>query len=151
MIDGEENGEDDIVSVQSQAPSERQLFFLDMGKDLFKNQLNLANDVLKQIVSTCVALMSVSVIFDALYLNDPKIKFFAVFMFFISLISACIGLFPYSKENIYFDSPSEIEQFYKEALQYKRIAYSVSAVFIIFGLALVLYKLFLQAFINTVA
>ena len=150
MMGSEANSEDEddeIIHVQSQAPTERQIFFLEVGKDLLKNQLNLANDVLKQIISTCVALMSVSVIFEALFLEDPKIKFFAVFMFFISLISACIGVFPYTKDDIYFDSPSEIEQFYKNALHFKRVTYSVSAVFIICGLSLVLYKLFTKAFL----
>lgn len=142
-----EQEEEPVIMLESRAPTERELFYLEWGKELIKNQFNLYNEILKQIIATCIALMSVSVIFEALFGSDVKLKFFAVLMFFIALIVSCVGLFPYSRKDVFFDSPGDIERFKTDALHFKRLCYSVSAVFILFGLGIILYKVFVQAFV----
>jgi len=135
-----------VIRVSSRLPTERELFYLEWGRDLIKNQFNLANDILKQLISTSIALMSISVIFESVFENDARLKFLAVLFFFISLLVATIGFYPYSKDNVCFDCPEEIEQFNQQALRFKRYCYTVSGIFLLVGLGVVLLKVLMQVY-----
>lgn len=145
-MDNPKEDEEEIIVVQARRITEREIFYLEWGKELIKNQFNLANELLKQIIGTCIALMGASVIFTDLFEKDVKLKFFSVLLFFLALIVACVGLFPFSRKDVWFDSPSEIEKFKTDALSFKRKCYTISGVFVIMGLAIIICKVFLQAF-----
>ncbi|MEO6283668.1 MAG: hypothetical protein ABIN80_02830 [Dyadobacter sp.] len=145
MDKDQEEPEEEIVFLEAHAPTEKELFYLDWARDMIKNQFTLANDQLKHIISLCVALLSVSVIFEKLFESDPQAKFFTVLLFFIALVFACVGINPFSR-NIWLNSPSEIEKFQKQAMHYKKVCYGLASVFLVFGIAMIVFSVARQAF-----
>lgn len=147
MDDRQATGEDDdeIVFLESRAPTEKELFYLEWGKEMIKNQFALANDQLKHIISICVTLLGVSVIFEQLFVSFPHRKFFSVLLFFIALIIACVGVNPFER-NIWLNSPSEIEKFHKDAMHYKKVCYGLAGIFMLFGIGVIVVTVFQQVF-----
>lgn len=141
-----ENSEEEIISVESRPPTQKEIFYLDWVKDLIKAQFSLCNEVLKQIITLCLALLSVSVIFDKLFEKDPSFKFFTVLMFFIALICACVGIYPFESNNLWFDSPSDIERFKSRALNFKKLWYKLSSVFLLLGIGTIVYAVLRQVY-----
>ncbi|MCU0469776.1 MAG: hypothetical protein MUF58_14350 [Arcicella sp.] len=137
---------DDIPLLESREPNEKDKFYLNWGLELLKNQFNLANELLKQQISICITLLGVSVVFDKLFDNNPKLKFLVVFIFFLSLISAFIGLMPFDRKVVWLDSPDDIEKFQRDALHYKKCWYYTSGVFIALGILCIIYHIFITAF-----
>ena len=142
----EENSDEDIPLLKSRKPNERDKFYLNWGLEIIKNQFNLSNELLKQQISLCITLLGVSIIFDKLFENDPKMKFIVVLIFFISLLSAFIGLMPFEREHLWLDSPDDIECFQKDALKFKKRWYLISGLFIIIGLGIIVIKVSMIAF-----
>ena len=144
----EPNGEEEVFLVASRPPTEKELFYLEWGKEMVKNQVNLANEILKQIMTLCVALLSVSVIFEKLFENEPGLKFFTVLMLFISLIFACVGIYPFEKSDVWLNSPSEVERFKIQALNFKKQKYKLSVAFLLLGIAVIVLTVLKQMYSN---
>jgi len=148
------NEEEDIPFVETRPPTEREKFYLSLGPEIIKNSFNLTNELLKQQISICTALIGASIIFqDILSKSDnkttassPKLQFIVAIFFFLGLITAFIGLIPFSRENVCLDSPSAIESFHKDAISHKRLWYYISSVCIFIGLLFILVKLYHLAF-----
>lgn len=139
--------EEDIPLLESRIPTEKDMFYLNWGLELVKNQFNLANELLKQQITLCIALLSVSVIFDKLFENNSQLKFMVILVFFISLIAAFAGIMPFERKVVWLDSPDDIEAFQKDALLFKKRCYIVSGIFILIGLGLIIGKIFHTAFV----
>lgn len=144
--DPDQSDDEQIVLVESRLPSEKELFYLDWIKDVIKNQFNLANELLKQIITLCVALLSVSVIFENLFEGNTQLKFFTVLFFFISLILAGIGVYPVETSGMWLNSPGEIEKFKKKALHHKKLFYALSSVFLLGGIAVIIFAVLRQVY-----
>lgn len=145
-VDKDNNPDEEIPFLESRKPTERDRFYLNWGLEIIKNQFNLSNELLKQQISLCITLLGVSIIFDKIFENDPKIKFIVVLIFFISLICAFIGLMPFERKSVWLDSPDDIEDFQKDALAFKKGWYLASGIFIIAGLGLIVIKVSMMAF-----
>lgn len=138
--------EDEFIIVKSRKPTEKDLFYLSWGLELVKNQFNLVNELLKQQISLCLTLLGVSLIFEKVFENDNQYKFVVALCFFIGLIFAFIGLMPFDRKSVWLDSPDDIENFQKDALNFKKIMYTISGILIILGVGLIIIKLAQLAF-----
>lgn len=140
------NNNEEIQMLESRKPTEKDLFYLNWGLEIVKNQFNVANEVLKQQISICITLLGVSVVFDDLFNDNNKLKLLVVIIFFIGLIISFFGLIPFERKNVWLDSPSDIEDFQKEAVAYKRKCYLFAGISIFVGIFLVVVQIFCEAF-----
>lgn len=137
--------EDTITVVKSRKPTEKDEFYLSWGRELIKNEFNLSNELLKQQITLSLGILAVSFIFENLFKDSHFLKSVTLFLFFASLIASFIGIMPFTREDVWLDSPDDIENFKKDALKFKRRCYISSAVFIISGIGLIMiHVLFLS-------
>ena len=146
---------EDIPEASHHAPTEKELFYLSWGPEIMKNSFNLTNELLKQQISICTALIGASLIFQDILgktskttkslEHAPKLQFVVAMFFFLGLIAAFVGLIPFQRE-VCLDSPDDIERFHKDALSFKRICYYISSICIFIGLGFILVKLYHLAF-----
>lgn len=122
-------------------PTPRDEFFQQWGLELVKNQFNTANELLKQQIGLSTTLLGVSLIFDGLLTDQPKLKLLVITAFLLSLIFAFIGLMPFERRSVWLDSPTEIERFQKDALAHKKLFYMLSGVGLMMGFIVVLFNL----------
>lgn len=141
-----EEDDDDIIVGIGRPFSEKDQFYLDWAKDMLKGQFVLCHEVLKQIITLCVALLSVSVIFDKLFEHYPDMRFFTVLMLFISLVAAFAGIYPFESEGLWLNSPKDIEKFQRNALHYKKACYKLSTVFLVFGAGVIVVAVLRQVY-----
>ena len=136
----------EISLISATKPTERQKFFLNLGPELIKNQLPLASDLLKQQITICIALLSVSLIFDKIFDETSSIKFFVILTFFIGLLASFIGLMPFDRQDVCIDSPEDIEWFHNDALRFKKICFCISGCMIVLGLLLIIIRVGILSF-----
>lgn len=131
-----------MTAQQGQQPSEEEIFYTTWGQETVKNNINLCNDILKQLITISSALLGVSIIYDHVVLSET-LKFFVLFSFFVSLIVAFIGLLPY-ENKVRLDTPDDIKTHKRQALKHKRQYLWVSAMTIVIGFALILGELLIK-------
>jgi hypothetical protein len=142
MTSNNQESEDDIVIVvQSRKPTEKDEFYLSWGRELVKNEFNLSNDLLKQQITLSLGILAVSFIFENLFKESHALKSFTLLSFFLSLLISFVGVMPFTRQDVWLDSPDDIETFKKDALKYKRNCYKSSAVFIIVGIGLIMINM----------
>jgi hypothetical protein len=90
------------VSEPPEVPTEpvdaTNFFYTEWGAELRKGSLTFLNDVLRQMVTTSVALMSGSIAFLTDQLITRPYKLGAVLLFLLALVFAFVGVFPYRDE-----------------------------------------------------
>ena len=67
-----------------QKPSSDDDFYLDWGKESLKNNIKLANDILKQLITLSTALLGVSIIYEKI-VEDENLRVVVLILFFLSL------------------------------------------------------------------
>jgi hypothetical protein len=120
-------------------PTTEDEFYLEWGKESLKNNINLANEILKQLITLSTALLGVSIIFDKI-VSDEILRIVVLSLFFISLVLSLLGILPYEK-NVALNSPTEIKKFKRKALTQKRIYIWISGAGLTFGFAIILAEL----------
>jgi hypothetical protein len=135
-----------IPFIKSRKQTEREKFFLNLGPELIKNQIPLASELLKQQITICIALLTVSLIFDKIFDEKSSIKLFVMLAFFIGLLAAFIGLMPFDRQDVCMESPEDIEWFHRDALRFKKICFCISGCMIIIGLFLIILKVGILSF-----
>lgn len=124
-------------------PTEEHLFYLKWGQETIKNNIALANGILKQLITLSSALLGLSIIYESIVTSEI-LKIFVLISFFASLIVAFLGLLPYEdKVNIH--APLDIKEHKKKALKHKRRFLWISAIALVFGFALILSELIYKA------
>ena len=131
---------EEIPFIKARRPTEREKFFLNYGPEMIKSQFSVASELLKQQISLCVALLSVSLIFDQVFEGAQQWKFYVMLAFFIGLLSAFIGLMPFDRQDVCIDSPDDIESFHNDALRFKKQCILTSGSMIILGLLLIIIR-----------
>lgn len=137
----QESQDDIIIVVKSRKPTEKDEFYLSWGRELIKNEFNLSNDLLKQQITLSLGILAVSFIFENLFNESHALRNWTLTSFFFSLLSSFIGVMPFTRQDVWLDSPDDIENFKRDALKFKRTCYISSAVFIIVGILLIMIKM----------
>ena len=121
--------------VQGQWASAEETLFVGIGEEIFKRNLPFLNDVLRQLLTTSIALSGGTLMF----LSDPQchkgMKLTAAAMFALAMICSFIGILPY-RDSVRLDVPAEIKENVKAATWWKYSWICGSITFIFLGLAL---------------
>ncbi len=140
-MNNQKKEDDTIIVVKSRKPTEKDEFYLSWGRELIKNEFNLSNELLKQQITLSLGVLAVSFIFDELLKDTICLRNTILSVLFLALISSFIGIMPFKRNDVWIDSPDDIENFKKDALSFKRFFYMASAFFTIFGVGLILVKI----------
>ncbi|MCP9770240.1 hypothetical protein EGI22_20235 [Lacihabitans sp. LS3-19] len=135
-----DTNEELIPKLKVRPATQRDIFFLNWGPELVKNQFNLASELLKQQITICIALLSVSLIFDNILKGDDRWKFLILLSFLLGLIFSFIGLMPFDRQQVCLDSPDDIEAYQKDSLKHKKRCIKASGAMILLGLSLIIFK-----------
>jgi len=127
---------------QGKAPSEEDLFYASWGQETVKNNINLCNEILKQLITISSALLGVSIIYDKI-VSSEILKSFVLLSFFVSLIIAFIGLLPY-ENKVRLDTPKDIKEHKRTALKHKKQYLWTSAFSIVIGFSLIIGELIIK-------
>ncbi len=114
--------------LEGRPPSPEEVFYLQWGREALKNNINLLNDVLRQLVTLDTALLAALIGF----LHEIQIpewsKAIVLSSVSISLLLAFIGVLPYRAE-VDLRKPEHIRVHKEKALSYKRRFLTVAAIF----------------------
>ncbi|WP_298898656.1 hypothetical protein [uncultured Psychroserpens sp.] len=132
--------EDEVI--QGEPLSEEDKFYLDWAKENLKENVKLANDILKLIITLSSGILGISLVFDQIMSNN-EFKLLSILLFFISLIIAFIGVLPL-KKKIDILSPSEIRDFEREALKHKLCFLRISGIIAVLGFTIIIAELIIK-------
>ncbi len=139
-----ENTEEEIIVLKARKPSLREEFYLSWGIELVKNQLNFINELLKLQVAICIGILAASFIFEEIFEGNPFFRNIALVCFCLSLLSAFVGILPYSRQGVNLDCPEEIEDYTNDAIRYKENCYMIAGVSIIVGIFVIVLTTILK-------
>lgn len=124
--------------IEGRKPEYDEKFYLDWGRESLKNNLTLANDILKQELATNTALLGIFIAFLDKQTLLPIYKLSSCVLFLIGIVISFLGLLPYEK-MLYIDDPDGIRSHKKKALTHKRRYIWVSAIITFLGLITALF------------
>jgi hypothetical protein len=129
-VPSDDNG---VAQQPSEYASATEAFFTRFGEELYKRNLPLLNEVLRQLLTTSVALMGGGVAFLGADLCNPDLRIAALIMFFLAVCAALIGVHPY-RNNLALGMPYEIMASVENAVWWKDGFIWACSVFIALGL-----------------
>ncbi|MDC8003728.1 hypothetical protein POV27_06675 [Aureisphaera galaxeae] len=118
--------------------TDEELFYLEWGRESLKNGIALANSVLKQLLTTNTAILTIVLVFADRQVMSSDMKKPVVIAFLVALIISLFGFLPYEKKVI-LKSPSAIKAHKKKALRHKRIFLWLSATCMLVGFIMALF------------
>lgn len=124
---------------QGRPPTEDEIFYSTWGRETLKNNINLCNDILKQLITISSALLGVTLIFDQIVVADT-VRIFVTTSFFASLIISFIGLLPYERK-VSLSTPEDIKDHKQKTLKHKRNYLWISACCLTIGFGLIIAEL----------
>lgn len=123
------------VPIQGVMASAEDEFFVEFGEEIFKKTIPFLNDVLRQLLTTSIALSGGTLMF----LTDPRcdknLKLAAAVMFFLAIGCSFVGVLPY-RDSFRPDCPAEIKANANRVTWWKYGWVSGAVVFIALGLVL---------------
>ena len=131
--------------VSGRQPSDEELFYTQWARETSKTNINLANDVLKQLLTLSTALLGGSVLFLAENMMHGFLRFLAIFSFFAALIVSFLGVLPY-EAHLDIKNVTAIRNHKKRALDHKRKFLWGSALCSALGLGIVIAGLLIRQF-----
>lgn len=133
-----------VIVVNGQEPTTEEVFYSDLGDELFKRNIPFLNDVLRQLMTLSVGLMGGGMFFLTDAVCDKGMRLVAMGMFFISLGISLIGILPYG-HAVHLGMPVEIRESVNRAIWWKTGWVWGSTVFLVLGLGLAFIGLLLKA------
>lgn len=112
-------------------------FFTLWGRESLKNNLVLANEALRQLVTLNSALLGGSIAFLDEKVITPYFKVWVIVAFFFSLIVSFLGMMPY-EGSVDLRIPEQIKQHKEKALKSKRWYLWTAGLFLGLGFAFAL-------------
>ena len=106
-----------LVAGAPPTPEER--FYLDWARESLKKNIDLANQVLRQLVTLYASLLGGSVVFLRGELLMSPYREIVLVMFFFGLVSAFFGSMPY-EGRVDIRQPQQIKRHKESALAWKR-------------------------------
>jgi len=119
------------------SPTEEDKFFILWGRESLKNNLVLANEVLRQLVTLNSALLGGSIAFLDEKVIAPSFKVWVIVAFSLSLIVSFLGMMPY-EGSVDLRIPEQIKQHKEKALKSKRRYLWAAGLLLGFGFAFAL-------------
>ncbi|HLO43949.1 MAG TPA: hypothetical protein VK175_06415 [Leadbetterella sp.] len=135
-----EQEEEVVKEVIARKPTEKELFYLSFGPEIIKKQLDVATEILKQQMSICIGLLSVSLIFEDIMKDSEVLKAISLLAFFVATVVAFVGMMPFERRNIWLNSPSDIERYVTDSIAFKKGCYKIAGVLILLGLGLIVWQ-----------
>ncbi|MCC8198825.1 MAG: hypothetical protein LIP06_09710 [Tannerellaceae bacterium] len=132
---------------QGRPPTEEEFFYTTWGKETLKNNINLCNDILKQLITLSTTLLGVTIIFDTI-ITVYFLKLLVMVLFFASLIIAFLGILPYERKVI-LDAPQDIKTHKEKTLKHKRTYLWSSAFCLVSGIGTIIGELIVGFFSKT--
>ncbi|MEO0127643.1 MAG: hypothetical protein ABIL44_07835 [candidate division WOR-3 bacterium] len=115
-------------------PSEEEVFYTKMARETLKNNLQFANEVLRQLVSITSVLLGGFIIFQ--YPGFSQVmRQFIIILLLGSLIIALIGILPF-EGSVDIRMPNEIKKHKEEALKWKHIHLWLAAGLLVISLTI---------------
>jgi len=133
--------------VSGRPPSDEELLYIQWVRETLKNNINLANDVLKQLLTLNTALLGGSVLFLAQNMMPGFIRFFAILSFFAALIVSFLGVLPY-EAHLDIKNVMAIRNHKKRTLDHKRKFLWGSALCSALGFGIVIAGLLIKQFLT---
>ena len=109
-------------------PTEEDKFYLAWGRESLKRNIEIANQVLQQLVTLNTALLGGSVFFLSAEFSVEFARWIVVALLLLALAVAFIGVLPY-EGKIDLRIPKDIKAHKEKALRHKRFFVTVSALF----------------------
>lgn len=131
------NDKEEIL--QGEPVSDVDLFYINWGRESIKENISLANELLKQLITLCIALLGVSLIYDKI-LTYEFLRFAVICFFFLGLIISFLGVLPFEKK-IDVLSPSKIREYHQIALKHKLKYIWIASAAIVMGFAIIIAEL----------
>jgi hypothetical protein len=121
--------------VEGRPASPEQEFYYQWGLETLKNNFNVLNDVLRQLVILCASLLGGTIAFLSPRLIGTEYKNAVVITFFMALVFAFAGMLPYEGK---FDPqvPDSVKRHKERAVKWKRIWLWVTAALLTAGFVL---------------
>jgi len=76
-------------------PTPEETFYADWARESIRHNLDLANDILRQLITLNTALLGGSVLFLDEHLVPSPLRFLAILSFLVALILSFLGVLPY--------------------------------------------------------
>jgi len=124
-------------------PDPEDVFFFELGEEIFKRNIPFLNEILKQLVTMSIALSGGSLMFLDKSVCDPTLKLAASVMFFVALISSFVGVLPY-RDSVRRSDPDAIKENVKKATEWKNGFVWAASIFIGLGLILAFFGVLLN-------
>jgi type III secretory pathway component EscV len=105
--------------VSGRPPSDEESFYTRWARETLKRNINLANEILKQLVTLNTALLGGSVLFLAENMMPGPLRFLAILSFFAALIVSFFGVLPY-EAHLDIKNVTAIRNHKQRALHHKR-------------------------------
>lgn len=137
-MNNEEN--EAVIELKARKPTDRELFYLSYGPEIIKKQLDVANEILKQQMSICIGLLSVSLIFENIMKGSEFVRAVSLLAFFVATVVAFVGMMPFERKTIWLNSPTDIERFVSDSIGFKKSCYKIAGVLILLGLGLIVWQ-----------
>ncbi len=138
------NKENEEEVFQGTPVSDEDSFFFNWAKESIKENVKLANDILKQLITLCTTLLGISIIFEKIVLHE-QFRLLVICSFFIGLIISFIGVLPFEKK-VDILSPSEIRDYQERALRHKLRYLWASSISLVVGFAIIIAELIVKTF-----
>jgi uncharacterized membrane protein len=119
--------------VPSEQPTTRDIFFADLGDELFKKNLTVLNDSLRHLVTMSVALVSGGIVLWDKNAHNKWVFGVAVLLFWLALVFSFFSMVPLA-DFIERRNPDQIRESVERAIHWKAKMLSLCALFIIIGL-----------------
>jgi len=123
-------------------PSEEDIFYVSWGRETVKNNITLANDILKQLITISSALLGITIIYERI-IESGTLKVIVLLSFFSSLVVAFLGILPY-EAKVQIAIPNDIKTHKTRALKHKSRFLWISAGLLIVGFFSVIAELLLK-------
>ncbi|HWY12615.1 MAG TPA: hypothetical protein VN026_14880 [Bacteroidia bacterium] len=124
---------------EGRQPSEDDNFYVTWGRETIKNNITLANDILKQLVAISSALLGVTIIYEKVVSNEI-LKVCVLLSFLLALVISFLGVLPY-EAKVQLNVPSDIKEHKRKALVHKLRLLWISAISLMVGFSFVIAEL----------
>ena len=106
-------------TIKGALPSAEQLFYLQWARETQKRNIDLANQVLRQLVTLYASLLGGSIVFLKQEYLKPPYWGIVMVLLFLGLVLAFIGSMPYER-HVDVRRPQDIKRHKQSALAWKR-------------------------------
>lgn len=121
--------------IKGEVPDTMEVFYSELGDELFRKNITTLNDTLRQLLTTSTALMGGGMVFLDAKMCETGFRFAALVMFFLSVCISLLGIHPY-RDSAHLGMPYEIKANVEAAIWWKDGFVYACSIFLAVGLLL---------------